>query len=102
MGNIERGNEMADEHIKALIKEAIEKDRKERIQARIDHFIIGLLGALFFVMFFVIAALFSFGFIGGMILGIGILLDAGIMGMLVSGASDVRKKQFKENKCSSR
>lgn len=89
---------MKDEQIKVLIKEAIEDDRKERIEAHKDHFIIGVLGGLFFVIFLLIAALFSFGFIGGMIFGIGIFLDAGTMGLLVWSAYDVRKKQFKENK----
>ena len=41
---------MADEHIKALIKEAIKEDRKEQQVAQKDHFIIGLSGAVIFLM----------------------------------------------------
>ena len=93
---------MENEKIKAIVKEAIEEDKKERIQAHIDHFIIGVLGGVFFIMFLLIAALFSFGFIGGTIFGIGIFLDAGTMGLLVSAASDVRKKQIEEDKKKSR
>ena len=93
---------MENEKIKAIVKEAIEEERKERIEAHIDHFIIGVFGGFFFSIFLVIAALFNFGFIGGIILGIGTLIDAGIIWMLVDAASDVRKKQFKENKKKSR
>ena len=83
--------------IKDLIKEVLEENRIERIEAHTDHFIIGVLGGFFFSIFLVIAALFSFGFIGGIILGIGTLIDAGIIWMLVDAASDVRKEKFEKN-----
>ena len=41
---------MKNEHIKALIKEAIEEDRKEQQVAQRDHFIIGLSGAVIFLV----------------------------------------------------
>jgi hypothetical protein len=41
---------MKDEQIKALVKEAIEEDRKEQQVAKKDHFITGLSGALIFLM----------------------------------------------------
>ena len=41
---------MQDEHIKVLIKEAIEEDRKKHEAAQRDHFIIGLSGAVIFLM----------------------------------------------------
>ena len=84
---------MENEKIKALVKEAIEEDRKERVQAHIDHFGIGIAGAVFFFIFLGFAALFSFGFIGGMIFGIGIFLDFDIILILVVEAFNERKKQ---------
>jgi ABC-type multidrug transport system permease subunit len=54
---------MKDEHIKALIKEAIEEDRKERHAVYLWSFLAGLAGALIFFIPFPILLATHFNFI---------------------------------------
>ncbi len=83
---------MADEHIKALIKKAIEEDRKERhkqmSQAILKSFLIGGSGALFFFwgLSGVILLITLFGlnnFIAGSFVGVDIGIDIWLISYLV-------------------
>ena len=54
---------MKDEHVKALIKEAIEEDRKERRAMYLRPFLAGLAGALIFFIPLIILFETHFNFI---------------------------------------
>ena len=86
---------MKDEHIKVLIKEAIEEDRKEQQVAQRDHFILGLSGAVIFLMSLPLI-LTAPPFIGGLWAGGITIFDIAFIQWAVK--SNYRIRQYKSLK----
>ena len=78
---------MADEHIKALIKEVIEKDRKERhkqmSRAILESFLLGALGGSVFIFGVSIILLHGATFTSGFVLGAFAIFDVFLIYSLV-------------------
>ena len=95
---------MENEKIKALVKEAIEEERKERSkqirQAILDPLLSGTIGALFFVAFliFIVALFKAFPFMIGVAVAVLAIIDAFLINSLLQLNYEINQETERLNK----